>query len=295
MGLNRKRLVFFSRLLVIITIGYILVLTPGREAMRFWGYAFLAFYLSTNLILYYLPERYFNRPAFFYCIVLVDCILIVAGIYLTGMEGSDLYLVFFVILCLATLGSELKNLIIASFIFVIIYGWLLYQQGLLQGDMATSYCLRLPFILVVALFWGFIVDIQKRVQKEQLEETEEQYRSFINKLPVGTFQHAAGENGRFLLMNRAFVEMFGYDTKELEKTPAAAIYAEQKQKEFLYRALDEQGHVEGYPADLLRRDGSVFNSNIWARKYTVNEHEVVEGIIVDISELRQAERALAES
>jgi len=292
MELNRKRLVFYSRLLVIITIAYIMVLTPARETFRLWGYGFIAFYLATNLIIHYLPDRYFSHPAIFYCIVLVDCLLIVTGIYLSGMEGSDLYLVFFVIVCLATLGSELRNLMIASLIFVLIYGWLLYRQGLLQGDMAVSYALRLPFILVLALFLGYIVDLQARAQKERLMASENRYRMFVDNLPVGIYRQTAGENSRILLMNKSFVEMFGYHRKELLEAKTDVIYAKPEQKQELFFRLERENRVEGFPLDLLRRDKSTFNANVWARKYTDDGQEIIEGVIIDVTELKEAENAL---
>ncbi|MEW6080047.1 MAG: response regulator [Thermodesulfobacteriota bacterium] len=292
MELNRKRLVFFSRLLVIITIAYIMVLAPAGDNFRLWGYGFIAFYLATNLIIHYLPDRFFSHPAVFYCIVLVDCVLIVTGIYLSGMEGSDLYLIFFVIVCLATLGSELRNLIIASVLFVMIYGWLLYRQGLLQGDMAVSYCLRLPFILVVALFLGYIVDLQSRAQKERLAASENRYRVFVNKLPVGIYQQTIGDNSRFLLMNNCFFEMFGYDRKDLQGKETDAIYARQEQRQDMFRRLEREKHVEGFSLDLRRRDGSVFNGTVWARKYNDDNREIIEGVIIDVTELKEAENAL---
>ncbi|MFP4039579.1 MAG: PAS domain S-box protein [Desulfosudaceae bacterium] len=295
MGMNRKRLVFLSRLLVIITIAYILILTPGREYLKFWGYAFIAFYLFTNLIIHYLPDRYFERAAFFYAIVLCDCLLIVSGIYLSGMEGSDLYLIFFVIVCLATLGSELKNLVIASFLFVIIYGWLLYQQGLLQGDMAVSYYLRLPFILVVTLFLGYIVELQAKTHKDRLLESEKRYRSFVDNLPIGVYQQAAGDNSRFLLMNKAFENLFGYGRKELLESDTGIIYSDQKQKQEIDRRLDQGQSIEGRPMNLIRRDGSVFNATVWARKYTLDKEDIIEGVIIDITKLKEVERALEES
>jgi len=238
MYLDRKRLIFLSRLMVIITIAYIMLLGPEKnDIMRFWGYAFIAFYLATNLIVYYLPERFFSYPPVFYCIVLVDCLLIVAGIYLSRMEGSDLYLVFFVIVSMATLGSELKKLMITSFLFVVIYGWLLYQQGLLQGSLATSYILRLPFIMVVSLFLGYIVDLQTRAQKDRLETTEIHYRSFVDNLPISIYQLSTEGDGRFFLINKAFKDLFGYEEKDIKGVDAGILYTDQKQWQDMYRML----------------------------------------------------------
>jgi PAS domain S-box-containing protein len=295
MNLNRKRLVFLSRLLVIITISYIILLGPGRSSLQFWGYAFIAFYLATNLIVYYLPDKFFSSPALYYCIVLVDCLLVVGGIYLSGMEGSDLYLVFFVIVCLATLGSKLRNLIIVSFVFVTIYGWLLYQQGLLQGNMAVSYCLRLPFILVVSLFLGYIVDIQTKDQKARLRKFENRYRSFVENLPIGVYQQTAGDDSRFLMMNKAFLDQFGYKESGMLKREVRIIYADPEQYQDMMLDMAQGSRIEAYPLDLLRRDGSVFNANVWARKYTHETGEIIEGVVIDVTKLRKTERALAES
>src|SRR6056297_3167478 len=162
MELSRRRLIFLIRLLVIISISYLMLFSPNKGVHEYFIYGFITLYLASNLLISYLPEDLFEGGRVFYGLVLFDCIMIVAGIYLAGLESSDLYLVFFLIVCLATLGANLKNLVIAGLLFVFVYGWLMYQEGLLQGHMAVSYCLRLPFIMVITLFLGYIVDIQTR-------------------------------------------------------------------------------------------------------------------------------------
>jgi len=298
MELKRKKLIFLIRLLVIISISYLMLLTPVESQLKYWGYGFIVLYLASNLLISCLADDLFEGKKLFYGIVLFDCFMIVVGIYLAGMEGTDLYLVFFLIICLATLGSDLKHLIVASFVFVFVYGWLLYQQGLLLGDMAVSYCLRLPFILVIALFLGYIVEIQTRDKERRLTESEERYRNFIENLPVGTYRRTPGETSRFLMMNDAFAQLFGYRNKEeamQESDLYGRVYVDERKKKELNQRLRRHGRVDGVSLDLLRRDGTVFHSRTWARYHAVGGEEIVEGIIIDETGLRQAEQALRES
>ncbi|ABW69059.1 PAS domain S-box protein [Desulfosudis oleivorans] len=295
MDLTRKRLVFMIRLLVIISLSYLMLLAPGAGAATPLIYGFIGLYLFSNLVISQLPAPFFERPLLFYGIVLFDSIMVVAGIYVAGMASTDLYLIFFLIVCLATLGSDLRNLIIAGFLFVFVYGWLLYQEGLLQGPEAVSYTLRLPFILVITLFLGYIVDLQTKDRDRQLKASEARYRSFIENLPVGSYQRTTGENSRFLMMNRAFLRMFGFKGKPDAWQPAALPYADADQEKEIVATLEAKGNVDGMAVDLRRKNGTVFNARVWARRYRIDAGEIVEGIVVDETGLRQAEAALRES
>ncbi|OQX61421.1 MAG: hypothetical protein B5M56_09075, partial [Desulfococcus sp. 4484_241] len=296
MELTRKRLIFILRLLVIITASYLMLLSPGGRILKYWVYGFIALYLSSNLALSFIPDKYFYRPVLFYGIVVFDITMLVIGIYFTGMGGTDLYLVFFLIVCLATLGSELKNLCVAGVLFSCVYGWVLYKQGLLQGGMAsTGYALRIPFILVVTLFLGYIVDTQTKEKQRALAESEKRFRNFVANLPVGAYQVTLDETPRLLLTNRAFVKMFGYSNfKEALAMPVdSCMGINGKKFTELFPAGDCR--LDGFPGDLKRRDGTVFNARIWARRYEHGGKSIIEGVVIDETRLKQAESALSES
>ena len=138
-----------------------------------------------------------------------------------------------------------------------VYGWLLYQEGLLQGPEAVSYTLRLPFILVITLFLGYIVDLQTKDRDRQLKASEARYRSFIENLPVGSYQRTTGENSRFLMMNRAFLRMFGFKGKPDAWQPAALPYADADQEKEIVATLEAKGNVDGLAVDLRRKNGTV--------------------------------------
>jgi hypothetical protein len=136
--LSRKKTIFLVRLMVIITTGYFILFSPSSsKEWEIYGYIFIAAYLLTNLIVAYIPEKFFHDDKIFYGFILSDSILLPAGIYFSGYVGSDLYLMFFFIISLTTMSSRFGYLMINTLFFSVIYAWLLYQKGLLTGPMAV--------------------------------------------------------------------------------------------------------------------------------------------------------------
>ncbi|MCF8025566.1 MAG: PAS domain S-box protein [Desulfobacteraceae bacterium] len=207
--ISRKHMVFLIRLLVIIAIAYVIIFTPAQEVNEFWGYAFIAFYLFTNLIMAYMPDRYFEEGQIFYFFVFFDTLLIVGGIYVAGLVGTDLYLAYFLILCLASLSAQFRYLIISAMVFIGLYGWFLYKNGYLAGDMAVSYLLRLPFILVIAIFYGFIVTTLLRDRERRYHDTQERYLQLFQFSDV--FVYTVGLFGEYLAANPKLYAAYGFD------------------------------------------------------------------------------------
>ncbi len=147
--ISRKKTIFLVRLMVIITTGYFILFSPSAgRGMEIYGYIFITVYLLTNLIVACIPEKSFYDDKIFYGFILCDSILLPAGIYFSGYVGSDLYLMFFFIISLTTMSSRFGYLMINTVFFSFIYGWLLYEKGLLTGPEAVGYLIRIPFIIV---------------------------------------------------------------------------------------------------------------------------------------------------
>ncbi|MFP4194568.1 MAG: ATP-binding protein [Desulfobacterales bacterium] len=207
--LTRKQMVFIIRLLVIITIAYVIIFTPAKGASRYPGYAFIAFYFFTNLLIYRVPDTRFESSGIFYFFVFFDTLLIACGIYAAGLVGTDLYLVYFLIICLASLGAQFRYLMINVLIFTCLYGWFLYQNDYLSGEMAVSYLLRLPFMIVVALFYGFIVSTALRDREKQIREEQERSRLLFESSDV--FVYTVGLSGEYLSANPKLYEAYGFN------------------------------------------------------------------------------------
>jgi PAS domain S-box-containing protein len=209
-ALSRKRIIYIIRLLVVIVLAYFIVFSPVDGA-KYAGYAFIAFYLATCLLVFYIPESYFYEGPLFYGFALFDSVMIGIGIYLSGMAGTDLYLVYFFIICLAAMGAKFRYLMISVTLFAGIYGIILYNQGYLAGDEAVGYLLRLPLIVVIAIFFGFLATITDTDSKNRLQETERQYQLLFNysEILIFTVNHA----GEFLSANPKLYTQHGFSSE----------------------------------------------------------------------------------
>jgi len=222
----RKKIIFLVRLVVIITTAYFILFSPsaGKECET-CGYIFITVYLLTNLIVAHIPEKYFYDDKIFYGLILCDSILLPAGIYFSGYAGSDLYLMYFFIVLLTTMGSRFKYLMINILIFSVIYGWLLYQKGFLAGPMALSYLIRIPFIIVIAMFYGYLVTTRLKDKNKRIREARERYEQIVQATDV--LMCIVDHDGKFLFANQKLVKFYGYqDEKNLFGLTISRIYNE---------------------------------------------------------------------
>ena len=222
----RKNIIFLVRLMVIITTAYFILFSPSANTeWKNYGYAFIAFYLLTNLIVSQIPEKYFYDDKIFFGFILCDSILLPAGIYLSGYAGSDLYLMYFFIILLATISSRLEYLMMSTIIFSVIYGWLLYQKGFLEGPAAISYLLRIPFIIVIAMFYGYIITTRLKDKDKRINEVRERYEQIVQATDV--LMCIVDNDGKFLFANQKLVKFYGYqDEKSLSGLTISQIYNE---------------------------------------------------------------------
>lgn len=229
--LSRKRIIYVIRLAVAIVLAYFILLSPA-DTMHYAGYAFIAFYLATCLLVFYIPERHFYDGRLFYGFALFDGLMIGVGIYLSGMAGTDLYLIYFFVICLAAMGAQFRYLMISVVVFSGIYGFILYNQGYLAGAEAAGYLLRLPFIVVIAMFFGFLASITAHDSKNRLRETERQYRMLFDHSELFVF--TVNREGEFLSANPKLYMHHGFSNEiEMLGIPFAALHGQKEAKIFI--------------------------------------------------------------
>jgi PAS domain S-box-containing protein len=142
---------------------------------------------------------------------------------------------------------------------------------------------------------NFIVqihDVTARHEAEQaLRLNEERYRSLFERSPVAMYRTKPG--GEILDVNEALLEMMGYRSKaELLSRRATDVYADPIERERVREAMERDGVVVGWEAELIRADGS----HIWvrdtARCIDDADEPVFEGSLVDVTARRLADAAL---
>ena len=145
-----------------------------------------------------------------------------------------------------------------------------------------------PMILSVARD----VSQQQRAH-EALRQSENRYRTYVDNLPVGAYQRTPGQDNRLLMVNPAIVRMLGCDSAEQVMTMGSSPFYlhPEKSREFNERLAKDQ-RVEDYELEFVRLDGTPFPARVWAWTVEREEQEIVEGVIIDVTETKRAEQAL---
>ena len=149
--------------------------------------------------------------------------------------------------------------------------------------------------------WGTQRDVteQKRTE-EARRRAEEKYRSIFENAVEGIFQSTP--DGRFLSVNPAMARMYGYDSPEEMISELSDIERQhyvdpERRAEFRRLLEDQEGVVQGFESEVYRKDKSRFwiSESVRAVKDQTGVLLYYEGFIVDITERKRAEDALAES
>jgi len=226
-----KKHIFYIQLMVTIITSYLTIFGPTKENLVIWSHTFTAFYLSTNLFILYIPNRYFLDRTIFYYLIFFHSFMICLGMFLSGNAGTDFYLIYFLILGLSSMSISIKYLMINTTIFVFVYGWILFQKGLLTGDMGTSYALRLPFIIILALLFGYIVDILMQDKSRSLTASEEKYRSLVESTDDSIYM--VDKDCRYISANSKFLSEHGLTESQIVGANFSNFHSIEETDEFI--------------------------------------------------------------
>ena len=115
--------------------------------------------------------------------------------------------------------------------------------------------------------------------------------SILNNIDVGIFRSIPRPEGKFLEVNDALVQMFGYSNKKefLKHVTPAEIYANPSHRGPLITLLLRKGKVRNNEITLRRKDGAAFFARMTATSVTDKKGKVkwFEGIVEDITSIKE--------
>jgi PAS domain S-box-containing protein len=138
---------------------------------------------------------------------------------------------------------------------------------------------------------------ERKKAEEALRKSEERFKELANALLDIVFE--TDLTGRVTFFNRRALEITGYAREELEKGVNMLQFVAPDDKERAKINMKRSMGGEDLGANeykLLKRDGSIFQALVKTAPI-VNENRAVglRGVVVDITELKKAEKALQES
>jgi len=164
---------------------------------------------------------------------------------------------------------------------------LLTPVHLLRNQIVTS------GVVFIALAWIAIYLLARWA----LRESEEKYRTLFFDESKEPFFITTWD-GKFVDLNEAMVQLFGYDCKEeLMKTNVVQTYYSQEDRSNFREIMATQNYAKDMELDLKRKDGKKIYAllTVTARKDGKGNIIGYKGTIKDITDRKQAEEALRQS
>ena len=150
------------RWLIVIAAAYMAIFSATKEGLQYINYIniLVLFFITSNIVLYFLSLEYFKENSFRYVIFIGDIILVSLGIYFTKSAGTDFFLLYFLVIVITALGKDIKASIIATIVASLLYSWLIIKKDVSVEDV--NIYMRVPFLFVVGLFTGFLSETVKK-------------------------------------------------------------------------------------------------------------------------------------
>ena len=167
-GLPLKPSVILIRWPVVIISTYLL-LYPSVDFVPAWvSYSAVFVYLASNVALYFFPEERFASWSFYYPLVIADTFILTLSLVVNGYSQMDFYLSFFVVILGSCIIENAKLRAVVS-----VAAPFFYSVSLLSSleNFQPNVFLRLPFLFVVSLFYGYFTQFI-RVERALRQEAE---------------------------------------------------------------------------------------------------------------------------
>jgi len=186
------------RWVLIIATSYLLLFTKPAATISPSVGLFIAIYLGSNVALSAMLPRLRVRKRFDIGVVLFDVVAVSTAIMLTSNAGSDFFPVYFLIVFLGALTQRLGLLVGATVLISLVHLSTISQFVSPHDLLLKGYMLRVPFLIAVALFFGYEVEGTYQRERAAVAAARKRRRiDFISavthdlKNPLGTIQSLA--------------------------------------------------------------------------------------------------------
>ena len=130
------------------------------------------------------------------------------------------------------------------------------------------------------------------------QKREDRFQSLANNLNIGFYRNTPGPEGHFIEANSAIVRMFGFDSEaEFLNSRVVDHYQDSNDRNKFNENMKHEGFVLNKELRLKRKDGTFFNGSVSsvAVKDASGKIFFYDGVIMDVTEQKQAKDALVES
>jgi len=139
---------------------------------------------------------------------------------------------------------------------------------------------------------SIVKTLESKNSKRLLAQSESKYFRLFNSSEVGMFRTML-HSSEILDINEKLLQILGYTREEMQGKPSTFCYADAAQRQELEKILQAEGQVVDFEIRIVNKQGEIKTCLLSSKLYP--EQEMVEGSIIDVTESKKAELALAES
>ncbi len=154
---RKKPTIVLLRWVLIIASSYMLFLDASSAQLQTRLVLLIVVALASNLVIARFPERWTERRVFDFCVVLFDAGWVTLGLSWAPGVSQDLFLLYFLVIFVAAMGESLLMTVGSAVLIGAVYGVFLSLELGGQLTITTRTLIRVPFLFVVALFFGYFV------------------------------------------------------------------------------------------------------------------------------------------
>jgi len=131
---------------------------------------------------------------------------------------------------------------------------------------------------------------EKKKMLREINERRQEYQDIFENI-IDIF-YRTDNDGKIVILSPSVKEIFGYSPDEVRGKPLSGLYLHPEQREEFLAALREKGRMEGYEAEMIRKDGSVIWISTNAGVYRDENGNIlgVQGVARDITAFKRVEK-----
>jgi PAS domain S-box-containing protein len=216
--------------------------------------------------------------------------------YLSEKLATDFYLVFFLMIMFASMSRNFKLLMIIGGITALLYGVLLYSWGLLTSEKVGINILRIPFVFIMASFYGYIIQTFTEEKHQQLTISEDKYRGLFENANDGII---ILRDSQFLIadINSEVVQLTGYKKEELiQRYFIDLFWTVEKEKVLIFfEEVLKKGEARTDSFSLIKKDGTPLEVDLSIKRIDFGDEFFYQVIFRDLTEQKKLEKKIRES
>ncbi len=160
--------VVLLRWVLIIATSYLVVFSRPLDRNPTTAALYVVAYFASNVLLAELQSCFRSQSAFDISVVLFDIAMVSLGLKLTGAANNEIYVVYFLVIFMTALTERLLLVVGAALMISIVHLYTESRSVDLGHLVTPAYILRVPFLFVVAMFFGHLVkDVRDRERETE--------------------------------------------------------------------------------------------------------------------------------